>query len=93
MNLLPLSNHIIVTPAPVPVTVGLIHLPESYREKPAEGIVIAVGPGKRNKNGNLVPIEVKKGDRVLCNRLSADPIQFEGKPYKVISADDVIAIL
>jgi chaperonin GroES len=92
MTLTPLSNHLILSPVP-PITMGLIHLPESSKLNPAEGIVVAVGPGKRSKSGQRIPLEVKVGDRVLCNRQMADPMRFDGKEYKVVSMNDVIAIL
>lgn len=93
MNLTPLSDHVIIEPDKAAEKSGPLFLPESSRERRAEGIVVAVGPGKRGKNGQRIPLEVSVGDRVLCNKASADPIERDGKEYKVISIADVLIVL
>lgn len=94
MNLLPLSDHLILAPTKADsISDGGIHLPANHESRRAEGIVLAVGPGKRGKNGQRIPLEVKVGDRVLCNKASADPIRWEGKEYKVVSIRDVLCVL
>ena len=92
MNLIPLSDHVIIAPD-MPQASGPIFIPDRFRDKSAEGIVISVGPGKLGKDGQRIPLDVKVGDRVLCNRASADPIRYDGKEYKVVSIRDVLAIL
>lgn len=92
MNLFPLSDNIILSPLR-DLQAGSIMIPEKFREDAAQGIVIAVGPGKLTKSGVRIPLEVKIGDKVLCNKLSADPIRYEGKDYKVVAISDVLAIL
>src|SRR3972149_1722731 len=70
---------------------GLV-IPDTAKEKPQEGKVIAVGPGKTEK-GELVKPGVKVGDRVLYKRYGGDEIKIEGKEYLMVSADDILAVI
>jgi len=72
---------------------GGIIIPDSAKEKPTECIVIALGTGKTDDNGKKVPFEVKKGDRVLVSKYGGTEIKIDGKEYKILSSDDILAVL
>ena len=72
---------------------GAIIIPDAAKEKPMESMVVAVGTGKTNDDGKRVPFEVKKGDRILVNRYGGTEIKLDGKEYKILSSDDVLAII
>ena len=74
-------------------TSGGIIIPDSAKEKPQQGKVIAVGAGKRDDKGNLVAMEVQKGDRVLFSKYSGSDVKLDGDECLIISEDDVLAIL
>ncbi len=72
---------------------GII-LPDSIeKEKPQIGKVVAVGPGKRSSQGELIKIQVKKGDKVLFSKYSPQEVKLEGKEYLILKEDDVLAII
>lgn len=95
MNLKPLSNHIFIEPVEEEkVTASGIVLPETAdKEKPMKGKIIAVGLGKKNDKGEIIPMSVKIGDMVLFKKYGPDEIEIEGKKYLVGDEDDVLAIL
>jgi chaperonin GroES len=94
MNLQPLHDRIIVEAAPKEdKTAGGIILPDTAQEKPLRGTVLAVGPGKRLDNGQLSPIDVKKGDVVLYGKYAGTEVTVDGKDYVILRADDVLAVL
>jgi chaperonin GroES len=72
---------------------GGIIIPDSAKEKPQEGKVIAVGKGKLNDEGNLVPLNVRKGDRILFSKYAGTEIQLEGEEHLIVREDDVLAVL
>ena len=72
---------------------GGIIIPDSAKEKPMESMVIAVGAGKTDDNGKRVPIEVKKGDRVLVSKYGGTEIKLDGKEYKILNSDDILAVI
>jgi chaperonin GroES len=72
---------------------GGIIIPDSAKEKPTESTVIALGTGKTDDNGKKVPFEIKKGDRILCSKYGGTEIKIDGKEYKILSSDDILAIL
>ncbi len=74
-------------------TKGGIIIPDSAKEKPQEGKVIAVGGGKVGEDGKTVPLEVQKGDRVLFSKYSGTEVTLEGEEHLIIREDDVLAIL
>jgi chaperonin GroES len=74
-------------------TAGGIIIPDTAKEKPQEGRVIAVGPGKVNEDGKVTPLDVKKGDRVLFGKYAGTEIQLEGVEHVIIREDDVLAVL
>jgi chaperonin GroES len=74
-------------------TKGGLIIPDTAKEKPMEGKVIAVGEGKVDEDGNFRPLEVHKGDRVLFGKYSGTEIQFLGDEHLIIREDDVLAVL
>jgi chaperonin GroES len=92
-NLEPLDDRIVVKPAEEEeTTVSGIVIPDTAKEKPQEGEVVAVGPG-RFEEGNRVPMDVKVGDRVLYSKYGGTEVKVEGEEYLVLSARDVLAIV
>lgn len=95
MNFKPLSNRLFIEPLSAEKTTksGIV-LPEtSSGEKPMMGKVIATGPGKKDEDGDLIPMSVKIGDTVLFKKYGPDEIEIEGKKYLVGDEDDVLAVL
>ena len=63
------------------------------KEKPMESVVIALGTGKTNDDGKKIPFEIKKGDRILVSKYGGTEIKLDGKEYKILSSDDILAIV
>ncbi len=74
-------------------TAGGIIIPDTAKEKPQQADVIAVGPGKRDDSGNIVKMDVQKGDRVLFSKYSGSEVSLDGDEHLIITEDDVLAIL
>jgi chaperonin GroES len=74
-------------------TKGGIIIPDTAKEKPFEGKVIAVGTGKVNKDGKKIPPEVKKGDRILYARYGGTEVKIDGEEYLIMKEDDILAII
>ncbi len=74
-------------------TAGGIIIPDTAKEKPSQGKVIAAGPGKRDDKGNLVTLDVHEGDRVLFSKYAGSEVTLDGQDYFIISEDDVLAVL
>jgi len=72
---------------------GGIIIPDTAKEKPMESLVVALGTGKTDDNGKKVPFEVKKGDRVLVSKYGGTEIKLDGKEYKILNSDDVLAVV
>ena len=95
MTLRPLHNRIVVERISVDEQKsksGII-IPDSAKEKPQEANVIAVGPGKLDKDGNRQPIDVKVGDAVLIGKYSGNDITIDGADYVIITEDEVLAVI
>ena len=93
-NLKPLGDRVLVEPAEEKeIKKGGIIIPDTAKEKPQEGIIVALGTGKIDDNGNKVPFEVKKGDRVLVSKYGGTEIKLDGKEYKILNTDDILAII
>jgi len=90
----PLEDRILVRPEEGDETLpsGLV-IPDTAKEKPQEGTVLAVGPGKRSDTGDLIPVDVKEGDRVLYSKYGGTDIKVEGEDLLILSARDVLAIV
>jgi chaperonin GroES len=94
INVKPLGDRVLVEPAEEKeVKKGGIIIPDTAKEKPTEGIVIALGTGKTDDSGKKVPFEVKKGDRVLVTKYGGTEIKLDGKEYKIMSSDDILAVI
>jgi chaperonin GroES len=94
VNLKPLGDRVLVEPSEEKETKkGGIIIPDSAKEKPMESIVVALGTGKTDDNGKKVPFEVKKGDRVLVSKYGGTEIKLDGKEYKILNSDDILAVI
>jgi len=94
VNVKPLADRILVRRLEdQEVKKGGIIIPDTAKEKPLEGEVIAVGPGRINEEGKRIPLEVKKGDRVLIGKYSGTDVKLEGNEYVILREDDVLAIV
>lgn len=94
MNLRPLYDRIVVRRIEQKEQVqGGIIIPDSAKEKPQEGEVVAVGKGKRLEDGSVVPLDVKPGDRILFGRYSGSDIKMDGQEYLIMREDEVLGVL
>lgn len=90
----PIGDHILVEPAEEKeVKRGGIVIPDTAKEKPTEGIVRAVGTGKRDDEGKLIPMEVKEGDRIIMTKYGGTEVKLDGKEYKILRSDDLLAVI
>jgi chaperonin GroES len=72
---------------------GGIIIPDTAKEKPSEGEIIAVGPGGRDENGKLIPIDLKTGDRVLFGKWSGTEVKIDGVDYLIMKESDIMGVL
>ena len=94
LNIKPLGDRLLVEPLEEKETKkGGIIIPDSAKEKPQEGVIVALGTGKTNDDGKKIAFEVKKGDRVLVSKYGGTEIKLDGKEYKIFSSDDLLAII
>ena len=94
MPIRPLHDRLVVKRSePELKTASGIVIPDSAGEKPEQGEVLAVGPGKRNDRGDLIALSVKPGDRILFGKYSGQTVKVEGEEVLVIREDDVLAVL
>jgi chaperonin GroES len=94
MNIRPLYDRIVVRRLEEKETIqGGIIIPDSAKEKPQEGEVIAVGQGKRLDSGKVVALDVKPGDRILFGKYSGSEIKLDGEEYVIMREDEVLGIL
>jgi chaperonin GroES len=94
MNLKPLADRVIVKPkAPEEKTKGGIILPDTAQEKPMEGEVVAVGPGKVSDDGKKIPMELKAGDKVLYGKYSGSEVKINDGEFLIMRESDVYAII
>ena len=90
----PLEDRILVRPEEgEETTVSGIVIPDTAKEKPQEGTVLAVGPGRRSDTGELIPMEVKEGDRVIYSKYGGTEIKQAGEELLILSARDVLAVV
>lgn len=91
----PLGNRVLIERSkPQTTTKGGLFLPDSAKEKPREGTVVAVGPGKMDENGALEPMNVKMGDRVFFSSYSGTEVNCEGESeHLIMSEDDILGVL
>jgi chaperonin GroES len=94
MNLTPLADRVIIKPSEAEETTkGGIILPDTAKEKPIEGTVIAAGPGKVTDDGKAVKMSIKVGDKVLYGKYSGTEITVEGEDYLIMRVSDIFAIV
>ena len=94
MNFRPLHDRVVVQRIDAETkTKGGIIIPDTAKEKPQEGEVIAVGPGRKTEEGKIIPLDVKKGDRVLIGKYSGTDVKIDGTEYIILREDDVLGVL
>jgi chaperonin GroES len=95
MNIKPLSDHILIEPITVEEkTKSGILLPDTAeKEKPEQGRVIAVGPGKKTAAGKVIPMDIKVGDKVLFTKYGPNEIKIDNKEYLIARQEDILAII
>jgi chaperonin GroES len=94
LSLKPLGNRIVVEPVEQEdITAGGIVLPETAKEKPQQGVVLAAGPGERNEKGDRVPMDVKVGDKVLFAKYSGTEFKQDGKKLLILRESHLLAIV
>lgn len=94
MKLRPLNDRILVKRVEEKEkTKGGIIIPDSAKEKPAEGVIIAVGKGAVGPEGKRIPLEVKKGDRILFGKYGGQEIKVEGEEYMIMSEQEVLCVI
>ncbi len=94
MKVKPLNDRVLVQRIEeVQVTKGGIVIPDSAKEKPIEGRIVAVGPGKMSDAGNRMALQVKEGDRVLFGKYAGTEIKIEGEEYLMMREEDLLAVI
>ncbi|HEY3005870.1 MAG TPA: co-chaperone GroES [Kribbellaceae bacterium] len=90
----PLEDRILVKPLEAEQTTksGLV-IPDTAKEKPQEGEVLAIGPGRIDDNGNRVPLDVSVGDKVIYSKYGGTEVKYDGEDYLILSARDILAIV
>ncbi len=94
MNLRPLHDRVVIRPLETEEkTAGGIIIPDTAKEKPMEGEVVAAGPGARNEAGQIVPPDVKKGDRVLYGKWSGTEVKIDGEDLLIMKESDIMGVI
>ena len=94
MNFRPLHDRVLVQPLDgEEKTAGGIIIPDTAKEKPSEGKVIAVGPGAKTEDGKILPMEVKVGDLVLFRKWSGTEVKIDGVEYSIMKESDIMGIM
>jgi chaperonin GroES len=94
MKLRPLQDRILVQRVEEETTTkGGIIIPDTAKEKPAEGKVVAVGNGKVGEDGKRIALEIKKGDRILFGKYAGTEVKIEGEEYLIMREDDVLGVI
>jgi chaperonin GroES len=94
MKFRPLHDRVVVTRIDAEgKTAGGIIIPDTAKEKPTEGEVIAVGPGGRDESGKLIPIDIKQGDRVLFGKWSGTEVKIDGVEYLIMKESDIMGVI
>ena len=94
IKLTPLEDKIIVKQAEAQTqTASGLYIPDNAKEKPQQGEVLAVGPGRRDDMGERIPMDVKVGDKVLYSKYGGTEVHYEGEDYLIVGARDILAIL
>lgn len=94
MKIKPLADRVIVKPSEgIEKTKGGIYVPDTAKEKPQEGEIVAVGSGRTTEDGKLIKMEVKVGDHVLYGKYSGTEVTIEGEEYLIVRESDILAIV
>ncbi len=94
MKFRPLHDRVMIRRIdPAAKTTGGIIIPDTAQEKPMEGEVVAAGPGARNETGALVPLDVKKGDRILFGKWSGTEIKLDGEDLLIMAESDIMGVI
>ncbi|HEY0708201.1 MAG TPA: co-chaperone GroES [Polyangia bacterium] len=94
MKLRPLHDRILITRvAEEERTAGGLYIPDAAKEKPQQGLVVAVGNGKVQEDGSIRKLEVKAGDKILFSKYSGNDIKIDGAEHLILKEDDVLAVL
>jgi chaperonin GroES len=94
MNIKPLGSRVVVEPIEQEeVTAGGIVLPDTAKEKPQQGVVLAAGPGDRDEDGKYIPMDVKVGDKVLFAKYAGTEMKIDGKKLLILRESDLLAII
>ena len=95
MNLQPLGDRVVVKPLSEEdsKTPSGIYIPDTAKEKPQEGKVIAVGPGSKSEDGKITPMDVKVGDHVLFGKWSGTEVKVDGKDYSIMKESDIMGVI
>ena len=90
----PLADRVVVKPLEESETMrGGLYIPDTAKEKPQQGEIIAVGPGRFDEKGNRLPMDVKAGDKVLYGKYSGTEVTIDGEQYLILRESDVLAIV
>ncbi len=94
VNIKPLEDRVLVQPLDAEQTTasGLV-IPDTAKEKPQEGEVLSVGPGRIDDNGNRVPLDVQVGDKVIYSKYGGTEVKYGGAEYLILSARDILAVV
>ncbi len=94
VSIKPLEDKVVVKSAEAEKTTasGLV-IPDTAKEKPQEGEVIAVGPGRIDDNGNRVPLDVAVGDKIIYSKYGGTEVKYAGEEYLILSARDILAVI
>ena len=94
MKFRPLHDRVVIRRVePEGKTTGGIFIPDTVQEKPMEGEIVAVGPGARDEKGTLVPLDVKKGDRILFGKWSGSEVKLDGEDLLIMSESDIMGVI
>ena len=94
MQIIPLADRVVVKPLEeVEVKKGSIIIPDTAKEKPMEGEIIEIGSGRLNEDGKKMPLEVKKGDRVLYGKYSGTEVSIDGEEFLIMREADIFAVI
>ncbi|MFC2031363.1 co-chaperone GroES [Chloroflexota bacterium] len=94
LKLRPLADRLVVEPTEQEdITASGIYVPDTAKEKPQEGTVVATGPGRRDDDGERVPMDVAKGDKVLYAKYGGTEVKLDNKKYLILKESDILAIL
>jgi len=95
LKIKPLADKVIVKPSDVAEdkTSGGIIIPDTAKEKPQEGKIVAVGPGRQDENGKVIKMNVKVGNKVLYSKYGGTELKYEGEDYLIMSESDILAVI